>query len=86
MLELLYVGLLGVAVVFSALAAFAKDIMHSVILLSATSLAVAMTFFMLQAPDIAITKAAVESGLVTAIFVVAVHKTVRREEDAPPED
>jgi len=36
---------------------------------------------MLQAPDIAITKAAVESGLVMAVYIVAIQKTKRMEDE-----
>ena len=66
---------------FSLMAVFSKDILFSVIFLSASSLSIALIFFMLNAPDIAITKAAVESGLVTTVYIVAIQKTKRREDE-----
>ena len=56
-----------------------KDLLYSVILLSGSSIALAVVFLMLQAPDIAITQAAVGAGVSTLLFVIAVSKT-RREE------
>lgn len=73
-----HIVLIGI-VLFSLLAVTSRDLLSSVIFLSACSLGVALIFFILQAPDIAITKAAVESGLATAIFIVALQKTGRKE-------
>jgi len=73
--------LLAVLLGFSLMAVFSKDILFSVIFLSASSLSIALIFFMLNAPDIAITKAAVESGLVTTVYIVAIQKTKRREDE-----
>ena len=55
-----------------------KDLLHAVIVLGATSTIMSLVFFLLAAPDIAITQAAV-SGLTTLIFVVAISKTERAE-------
>jgi uncharacterized MnhB-related membrane protein len=79
MLWLLFDSLLAVAVLFAAMAVFSKDLLKSVIFLSLTSLCIAMLFFLLNAPYIAITKAAVEAGVATAIFLVVVQKTSRFE-------
>jgi energy-converting hydrogenase B subunit D len=81
MLWLLFDSLLLAAVLFAAMAVFSKDLLKSVIFLSTTSLCMAMLFFLLNAPDIAITKAAVEAGVATAIFIVAIQKTSRFESD-----
>ncbi len=80
MIELLFYFMMTALLGFSVAAVFSRDILYSVIFLSTGSLAIALLFFVLQAPDIAITKAAVEAGLVTAIYVVAIQKTARREE------
>ena len=56
-----------------------KDLLYSVILLGGSSITLAVVFLMLQAPDIAITQAAVGAGVSTLLFVIAVSKT-RREE------
>jgi len=56
-----------------------KDLLYSVILLGGSSITLAVVFFMLQAPDIAITQAAVGAGVSTVLFVIAISRT-RREE------
>ncbi|RLJ10027.1 MAG: sodium:proton antiporter [Candidatus Aenigmatarchaeota archaeon] len=71
--------LLILAVSFSIIAVTSRDILNAVIFLSICSLSIVTIFLLLNAPDIAITKAAVESGLVTAFYLVAIHKTGRKE-------
>jgi uncharacterized MnhB-related membrane protein len=66
--------------VFSALAVYQKDLLISVIFLAAVSMSLAVIYLLLQAPDIAITEAAVNAGLTTLIFVIAIKKTRRHEE------
>jgi energy-converting hydrogenase B subunit D len=79
MYEILFDALLTAVIFFTAMAVFSKDLLKSVIFLSVSSLCTAMAFFLLNAPDIAITKAAVEAGLTTAIFIVVIQKTARLE-------
>jgi uncharacterized MnhB-related membrane protein len=40
-----------------------------------------MLFLLLNAPDIAITKASVEAGLITVLFIIVIQKTSRFEKD-----
>ncbi len=56
-----------------------RDLLYSVILLGGASVLLAFVFYTLQAPDIAITQAAVGAGVSTVLFVIAVSRT-RREE------
>lgn len=58
-----------------------KDLLHAVIALSGISLVSALIFYILQAPDVAITEAAVGAGVSTVIFVWAIKATQRRDED-----
>jgi len=67
-------------VVTAALAVKSRDLLKSAVFLAAMSLLLSIEFFLLQAPDVAITEAAVGAGLSTAIFVVAIMKTRRMEE------
>ena len=57
-----------------------KDLLVCAVLLGIMSLLLSLEFYLLQAPDVAITEAAVGAGLSTAIFIVAVLKTRRYEE------
>jgi len=63
------------------LAVFARDLLAAVIIFSAYSLIMALMWQRLQAPDLALTEAAVGAGVTTVLFVVAIFKTRRREEE-----
>lgn len=64
-----------------------RDLLHGVIALSALSLLSALLFYILQAPDVAITEAAVGAGVSTVVFVWALRATERRDGgDRLPED
>lgn len=67
-------------IAFSLLAVHSKDLLFSVIFLAVVSMALAVVFLLLKAPDIAITEAAVNAGLTTLIYVIAIRKTRRIEE------
>ena len=58
-----------------------KDLLHSIIALSALSMLSALLFTMLRAPDVAITEAAVGAGVTTIIFVWAIRHTQRRDKE-----
>ena len=73
-------NLILIGMIISAILAIkSKDLFASVIYLSAMSLMLATEFYILQAPDVAITEAAVGAGLSTAIFIMAIYKTNRSE-------
>jgi len=72
-------ALLIFMVVLYVLAIELKDLLYSVIVLTGASITLAVIFYMLQAPDIAITQAAVGAGLTTVLFVIAISRTRRKE-------
>jgi len=57
-----------------------KDLLSAVIIFSAYSMVMAIVWQQLNAPDIAITEAAVGAGITTMLFVAAISKTSRWEE------
>ena len=66
-----------------ALAVFtliSPDLLYGVIAMSAISLISALIFYLLQAPDVAITEAAVGAGVSTVIFVWALRHSKRRDD------
>jgi len=68
-----------IALVILAVAALEmRDLLSAVILLAGFSLCLAVTFYWLQAPDVALAEAAVGTGVTTALFVVTIYKTERR--------
>ena len=78
--SVLHVIVLVLIVVGGALAVWFKDLISSVLALAAASLLVALEFYMLQAPDVAIAEAGIGAALTTAIYVIAVRRTRRKEE------
>ncbi|MEM2192013.1 MAG: hydrogenase subunit MbhD domain-containing protein [Candidatus Hadarchaeales archaeon] len=71
--------LLLVIFLFYFMAIRVRDLLYSTIFLGGGSIALAAVFYMLQAPDIAITQAAVGAGLSTLLFVIAISRTRRVE-------
>lgn len=57
-----------------------KDLLFAVVVLAGASLALSIIFYMLQAPDVAITNAAVYGGVATVLYIVAISRTEREEE------
>ncbi len=78
MIVLIYLS--AIVMIISALyAVYAKDLLVSVVALGINSLIVSVLFFLMHAPDVAITEAAIGAGLSTAIFVFAIKHTERKE-------
>lgn len=77
---MIFIPLLLLMILFSLLAVHHRDLIYSVIFLASSSLTLSLLFFVLQAPDIAITEASVNSGLATLIYIIAIRKTRRMEE------
>lgn len=64
----------GLMIIFSIFAVESKKIIDALISLSAVSLLSVLIFIMLKAPDVAITEAAVGSGLASAVMLFALWK------------
>lgn len=75
MTELVLAVLLAVAL----MALLVRDLVVAVILLSVFSLFSALLLFLLHAPDVALTEAAIGAGVSTFIFVWVVRVTERRD-------
>lgn len=57
-----------------------KDLLHATIVIAVEGIVLAVIFYMLKAPDIAIVQIAIGVGIITAIFLLAISKTRRLEE------
>jgi len=68
-------------IVTAAIAVVSDKVLTSVIALGVTGCFVALEFIMLHAPDVAISEAAVGAVLTTALFIIAVRKTTKKEEE-----
>ncbi len=71
--------LLGLLVTGVLIVAF-RDLLAAAIAFAAFSLLLALEFYVLQAPDVAIAEAGIGAGLTTAIFIIAIRGTKRFEE------
>jgi len=76
----LNVVIIALLVATALLAVFSKDLLAAVIVFSVYSLLMALMWQRLQAPDLALTEAAVGAGITTVLFVITIFKTHRREE------
>ena len=74
---LVIVGIL----ITACIAVFSKKILASVIALGVTGAFMALEFILLHAPDVAIAEASVGAVLTTAIFIIAVKKTTKKEDE-----
>ncbi len=55
------------------------DMLYSVLILAAGNTTMAVVFYIMQAPDIALTQAAVGAGVSTVLLVNAINRTRRKE-------
>ncbi len=71
--------LLFILIILSLYSLLTKDLLYGTIALSGSSLITALLFYLLHAPDVAITEAAVGAGVSTVIFVWAIRSTERKD-------
>ncbi|MBE5996471.1 MAG: DUF4040 domain-containing protein [Lachnospiraceae bacterium] len=67
--------------VTAVIAVTSEKILTSVIALGVTGGFIALEFIFLHAPDVAISEAAVGAVLSTAMFVIAIRKTTKKEDE-----
>lgn len=73
MIEVILALMLALVVV----ALLVRDLLVTVILASVFSLLSALAFYLLHAPDVALTEAAVGTGIGTVVFIWIVFRTTR---------
>ncbi len=79
MLEILNILLLLFLVVCAVVVARTKDLLSAVVIFAAYSLVMAIIWQQLEAPDLAITEAAMGAGVTTVLLIVVISKTRRHE-------
>ncbi len=72
-------ALLAIMLVLALLALLSRDLLTTVVLMGVFSLLSCFWFYILGAPDVALTEAAVGTGIGTVVFIWAVFKTERRD-------
>lgn len=75
----LHISVLFVLVLAAFFALWFKDLISSVIAFAVFSLMMAVEFYLLQAPDVAMAEAAIGAGLSTTIFVIAIRACSRQK-------
>jgi len=58
-----------------------KDLLYAVIGTGLISLVLSILFLLLQAPDVALTEAAIGVALTTIVFIITIRNTVRQEDE-----
>lgn len=82
MIPFILIAILLVLMIAAAIYAVRqKDLLYSVIATGIISLILSILFFLLQAPDVALTEAAIGVALTTIIFVITIRNTERMEVD-----
>ncbi len=71
--------LIAIMIIAALIAAELKDLLSAAVALGVMSLVVSILFYMLQAPDVAITEAAIGAALSMAIVIFAIRSTKRWE-------
>ena len=67
------------AMLLAILAIQLKDLIAASIAAGFISLVASIIFLYLQAPDVAMTEAAIGAGITTVVFIIAIRKTERYE-------
>lgn len=81
MIELIAHFLVLAGLVISAvLVFFLRDLLAAALAAGLFSFLISLEFYILQAPDVAISQAGIGAGLTTAIFIIAIRGTQRYEE------
>lgn len=74
-----------IMLVFSAfLALWFHNLLHSILSLGVFSLLLALEFYILRAPDVAIAEAAIGAGLSTTIFIITLRAVRGRNKGEKP--
>jgi len=78
---ILFIVLLIIMLGAAVYAVVQKDLLIAVIATGVISLILSVLFYLLQAPDVALTEAAIGVALTTIIFVITIRNTVRYEDE-----
>ncbi|MCL2009831.1 MAG: DUF4040 domain-containing protein [Synergistaceae bacterium] len=77
----LHAPVLIMLLVSAFMALWFKNLLHSVLALGVFSLLLALEFYILRAPDVAIAEAAIGAGLSTTIFIITLRACAPKKRD-----
>jgi len=78
--DLVFNVILLLLILFTIAIVELKDLLYAIVVAGIESVLLAVLFYMLMAPDIAIVEIVVGVGVETALFVAAIARTLRVEE------
>jgi energy-converting hydrogenase B subunit D len=70
-----------IMIVSAIMTIFHRDLINAVVSISLLSLVAVVLFFVMKAPDVALTEAAIGAGLTIIVFIISIKKTKRYEEN-----
>lgn len=77
-----FIAILGIIMIVAALIAiYQKDLLSAIVAAGVISLLASIIYILLAAPDVAMTEAAIGSGLTTIVFLYALNKIRKRKEN-----
>ncbi len=81
MIVLFFLSTMAIILIVAAVyAILQKDLLFAVLGTGVVSLILSIFFYILQAPDVAITEAAIGIALTTIIFIITIRNTTRDED------
>ena len=83
---ILIIVLLVLMIAAAIYAVVQKDLLYAVIATGIISLVLSILFYLLQAPDVALTEATIGVALTTIIFVITIRNTERMEVETDKEE
>jgi len=83
---ILVIVLLVLMIAAAIYAVVQKDLLYAVIATGIISLVLSILFYLLQAPDVALTEATIGVALTTIIFVITIRNTERMEVETDKEN
>lgn len=85
-MEYLKYTLLGALILCAIITAISKKLLVTIIVFMAYSLMMSIVWVLLEAPDLAITEAAVGAGITSVLFFVTLRKIHRIQEEGNEDD
>lgn len=85
-MEYLKYTLLGALILCAIITAISKKLLVTIIVFMAYSLMMSIIWVLLEAPDLAITEAAVGAGITSVLFFVTLRKIHRIQEEGNEDD
>lgn len=83
MITTIFISVMGIIMITAAiLAVYLKNLVSAILAAGVISLLASIIYLLLAAPDVAMTEAAIGSGLTTVVFLLALKQIKSNQEDS----